>query len=124
MAAVSSARMPSFLSLWVTVKPGVPFSTRNDLMPARPADLSRVAHTTTPWARQPVVTKIFSPLSTHSSPSRAAVVCTMDGSEPQPGSVIAMARVSSRHFSNCSGVPAARRAALPSPPESRRKRTE
>ena len=86
--------MPSFFSLCATMKPGVPFSTRNDLIPPRPADLSIVAQTTTPSARQPVVTKIFSPFSTHSSPSSTALVCTRDGSEPQPGSVIAIASVS------------------------------
>ena len=84
-------------------------------MPPRPADLSIVAQTTTPSARQPVVTKIFSPLITHSSPSSTALVCTRDGSEPQPGSVIAIASVSPPHFAICSGVPAARSAALPRP---------
>ncbi len=108
--------MPSFFSLCGTSKPGVPFSTRNDLMPARPADLSIVAHSTTASARMPVVTKIFSPLITHSSPSRVAVVDTIEGSEPQPGSVIAMESVRWLHFSFCSGVPAADRAALPRPP--------
>ena len=64
-------------------------------MPARPADLSTVAQMTTPSARQPVVTKIFSPLITHSSCPRRGRPwhCTFEGSEPQPGSVIAMARV-------------------------------
>jgi hypothetical protein len=116
--------MPSFFSLWATSKPGVPLSIRKDLMPARPAFRSIVAHTTTPSARQPVVTKIFSPLMIHSSPSSTAVVCTREGSEPQPGSVIAMARVLSSHFAACSGVPAARSAALPRPPLPRRMRTE
>ena len=122
--AVSSARMPSFFSFPLTTKPGVSFSIRKDLMPARPADLSMVAQTTTPSQRQPVVTKIFSPLITHSSPSSTAVHCTIDGSEPQPGSVIAIDRVRSPHFSFCSGVPAARSAALPRPPLARRMRTE
>jgi hypothetical protein len=116
--------MPSFFSLCATVNPGVPFSTRNDLMPARPADLSIVAQTTTPSARQPVVTKIFSPFSTHSSPSSAAVVLTREGSEPHPGSVIAIASVRSPHFCFCASVPAACRAELPSPRSWRRRRTE
>ena len=93
-------------------------------MPARPADLSIVAQTITPSARQPVVTKIFSPFRTHSSPSSTAVVCTADGSEPQPGSVIAIASVRLPHFCFCSGVPAACSAALPRPPLPRRMRTE
>ena len=85
--------------------------------------MSTLAHTTTPSARQPVVTKIFSPSSTHSSPSRTAMVWTAFESEPQPGSVIAIASVLSRHFATCSGVPEACRAALPSPPLAWRMRT-
>jgi hypothetical protein len=125
MAAVSSARMPSFFSLCVTSKPGVPFSTRKDLMPPRPALLSTVAHTTTASQRQPVVTKIFSPLRIHSLvfSSRTAVVCTALESEPQPGSVIAMASVIGRQRAICSGVPEAMSAALPRPPRPRRMRT-
>jgi hypothetical protein len=83
--------------------------------------LSIVAQTTTPSARQPAVTKIFSPLSTHSfvASSSTAVICTIEGSEPQPGSVIAIASVRFCHFCCCSGVPAARRAELPRPPPGR-----
>jgi hypothetical protein len=116
--------MPSFFSLCATTKPGVPFSIRNDLMPARPADLSIVAHTTTPSALQPVVTKIFSPLITHSSPSRTAGGLHLRR-------IGAAARLGDRHrerepfhFSCCSGVPDARSAALPRPPFARRSRTE
>ena len=115
--------MPSFFSLWVTSKPGVPFMTMKLLMPARPAALEIVAHTTTPSARHPVVTKIFSPFSTHSSPSSVAVVCTAFESEPQPGSVIAMASVLPFQRVCWSGVPDARSAALPRPPLPRRMRT-
>ena len=95
-------------------------------MPARPAVLSTVAHTTTPVERQPVVTKIFSPFRIHSSVSSSstALVWTREGSEPQPGSVIAMARTSLPQRCFCSGVPAAERAALPRPPLSWRRRTE
>ena len=42
-------------------------------------------------ARDPAVTKIFSPLMTYSSPSRLAVVDTAAESDPKPGSVIAIA---------------------------------
>ncbi|SKU31897.1 Uncharacterised protein [Mycobacteroides abscessus subsp. abscessus] len=42
-------------------------------------------------AREPAVTKIFSPLMTYSSPSSLAVVETAAESEPKPGSVMAMA---------------------------------
>ena len=93
-------------------------------MPARPAALSSVAHATTPWQRTPPVTKIFSPLSTHMSPSRLAEVSTIDGSEPQPGSVIAIARKRWFHFLICSGVPAPSSAELPSPDLPRRMATE
>jgi hypothetical protein len=109
--------------LWVTSKPGVSFMTRKDLMPARPALLSIVAQTTTPSQRQPVVTKIFSPFSTHSSPSSTAVVWTALESDPQPGSVIAMARVFPPQRSICSGVPEARSAVFPRPPGVCRRRT-
>ena len=53
-----------------------------------------------------------------------AVVRICDGSEPQPGSVIAMARIRSPHFFFCSSVPAACSAALPRPRSWRRMRTE
>ena len=67
--------MPSFFSTFATVMPGVPASTTKDLMPARPADLSTVAHTTTKpsdfsSAPSPLVQKILVPFSTHWSPSR------------------------------------------------------
>jgi hypothetical protein len=56
--------MPSLCSVRTTSKPGVPFSTTNDLIAARPLLLSSVAQTTTASARSPDVTKIFSPLMT------------------------------------------------------------
>ena len=112
-AAVSLARMPSFFSLRVTSKPGVPFITTNDLIPAGPRCLSTVAQTTTPCARMPVVTKIFSPLMTQCSPSRRALVWIAFESEPQPGSVMAIESAVDPQRSFCSGVPAACSAALP-----------
>ena len=65
-------------------------------MPARPALLSTVAHTTTKPpgtcdAPSPAVQKIFVPFSTHSSPSRCAVVSIAAASLPALGSVIAIA---------------------------------
>ncbi len=59
----------------------------------------------------PLVMKVFEPLSTHSSPSRTAVVRMPRRSLPAPGSVIATAEIvaplanpgSQRAF--CSGVP-------------------
>jgi len=41
----------------------------------------------------PEVMKIFSPLTTYSSPSRRAVVLTAATSEPPPGSVMANAEI-------------------------------
>ena len=96
-------------------------------MPARPAERSRVAQTTTkPFdfsaAMRPLVQKILVPFSTQWSPSRTAVVWIAALSEPAPGSVIAMAphlgspsvkRERKRFF--CSGVPAAATAAPPRP---------
>ena len=64
IVAVSEARMPSLCSRRSTVMPGVSFMTTNDLIAARPSDLSSVAQTTTASQRPPAVTKIFSPSST------------------------------------------------------------
>src|SRR6185369_4442550 len=94
--AVSEARMPSLFSTLVTYIPGVPASTTNALIPARPAERSSVAHTTTKpsdfsAAMRPLVQKILVPFSTQLSPSRTAVVVIAELSDPQPGSVIAIA---------------------------------
>src|SRR5690606_21282981 len=72
--------------------------------------------TTTASQRWPPVQYIFSPLSTHSSPSSSAVVEMAAESEPAPGSVIAMAQYSLPNCSFCSAVPTAMIAALPRPP--------
>ena len=66
-------------------------------------------------AREPAVTKIFSPLITYSSPSSLAVVDTAAESEPNPGSVIAMAAQTRPSRSSCSSVATADTAALPRP---------
>src|SRR5574340_1512801 len=75
-----------------------------DLIAGRPRDLSRVAHTTMWLARDPAVTKIFSPLITYSSPSRVAVVDTAAESEPKLGSVIAIAAHTLPSRLSCSSV--------------------
>ena len=61
--------------------------------------------------------KIFSPLSIHSpvSRSKVAVVRMFAGSDPAPGSVIAIAIVCFFHFSICSGVATVLSTVLPSP---------
>ena len=56
IAAVSEALIPSFFSSRATLMPGVPCSTTNDLIAARPKPLSSVAQTTTESARAPEVT--------------------------------------------------------------------
>src|SRR3990172_2921876 len=128
--AVSLARIPSLCSNFETWQPGVPASTTNERIPALPADLSIVAQTTIkPWestsALCPLVTKIFSPLSTHSlvSLSSTAEVRMADVSDPACGSVIHMASKTGlspenllRNRSFCSSVPAAVTAAEPSIP--------
>ena len=91
ITAVSEALMPSLCSRRSTVTPGCSRGTMNDLIAARPSDLSSVAHTTMWVAREPAVTKIFSPLMTYSSPSSLAVVDTAAESEPKLGSVMAIA---------------------------------
>ncbi|SKV75999.1 Uncharacterised protein [Mycobacteroides abscessus subsp. massiliense] len=84
-------------------------------MAGRPLVLSRVAHTTMWVAREPAVTKIFSPLMTYSSPSSLAVVVTAAESEPKPGSVMAMAAHTLPNLSASSLVVTLDTAALPSP---------
>src|SRR5690348_23933 len=125
--AVSEARIPSLFSTRTTVIPGVWCSTTKGLIPARPALRSTVAHTTTKPSDfsadiNPAVQKILVPLITQSSISRCAVVVIAAASEPQPGSVIAIAadfglpcRKRLRNCAFCSGVPAAATAAPPNP---------
>src|SRR5215470_6096132 len=123
--AVSETRIPSLFSTRTTVIPGVLCSTTKGLIPARPALRSIVVQTTTKPSDfsadiNPAVQKILVPLITQWSPSRRAVVVIAAESEPQPGSVIAIAahfgfpwrkRLRNRIF--CSGVPAAATAAPP-----------
>ncbi len=108
--------MPSLSSRRSTVTPGCSRGTMNDLIAARPSDLSSVAQTTMWVARDPAVTKIFSPLMTYSSPSSLAVVVTAAESDPNPGSVIAIAaHTSLPSCSSCSSVATPEIAALPRP---------
>src|SRR5258705_3007442 len=115
MTAVSEALMPSLCSSRSTVPPGCSRGTMNDLIAARPGDLSSVAHTTMWLAGEPAVTKIFSPLITYSSPSSLAVVDTAAESEPNRGSVIAIAAHTLPSRSSCSSVATPDIAALPRP---------
>ena len=107
--------MPSLCSRRTTDTPSVSIGTTKLLIAARPALLSTVAHTTTWSAREPAVTKIFSPLMTYSSPSSVAVVLTAAESEPKLGSVIAIDAQTSLNFSSCSGLATAAIAAFPRP---------
>ena len=129
-ATVSLERMPSLCSCLAMFTPGVRPSTTNDLMPARPACESTVAHTTQKPSlslsdKLPLVMNTFSPLRIHSlvSGSSTAVVRIELLSEPAIGSVMAIAPhlgpPSANRFINrafCSGVATASTAAPPSPP--------
>ncbi len=65
-------------------------STRKQVTPpSAPFSLSVTAKTMQKSARSPPVMKVFSPLITHSSPSRTAAVRMLRASEPASGSVIA-----------------------------------
>ena len=57
--------------------------------PSAPFSLSVTAKTMTKSASLPPVMKVFSPLITHSSPSRPALVRMARASDPAPGSVMA-----------------------------------
>jgi hypothetical protein len=81
---VRSAYLPSIL---VAVRPGVPFSTTNVFTAS---SSSSRAKTTTRSAKVPLPIQRLAPLSTHSSPSRRAVVSSPRAtSEPPCGSVSA-----------------------------------
>ncbi len=106
--------MPSLCSSRTTsTPPGCSRGTTKLLIAARPRLLSTVAHTTMWVAREPAVTKIFSPLMTYSSPSRVAVVLTAAESEPKLGSVMAIAAHTLPNRSSCSSVATAAIAEFP-----------
>ena len=81
--------MPSLSSFLPIEKPGVSFSTTKEAWPRWPSVGSTVATTTVTSAMPPLEMKTFVPLSTHSSPSRLAVVRSEATSEPAPASVTA-----------------------------------
>ena len=65
-------------------------STRKQVTPpSAPFSGSVTAKTMQKSASLPPVMKVFSPVITHSSPSRTALVRIARASEPAPGSVIA-----------------------------------
>ena len=115
ITAVSDDRIPSLCSRRSTRIPGVSLVTRKDLIAARPRLLSSVAQTTIESARSPAVTKIFSPLRMYASPSLTAVVVTAAESEPNPGSVMAIAAQVPLNRSSCSSFATEAMAELPSP---------
>ena len=95
-SAVSCALRPTFSRFRPREKPGMPRSTTSRLMPFAPGASGSVRATTiTRSALMPLVMKVFDPLSTHPSPSRRAVVRMPCRSLPAPGSVIAIAVISS-----------------------------
>ena len=63
--------------------------TDSSVRPSRCRSGSVTAKTMVKSASSPPVMKVFSPLTTHSSPSRRAVVRIARASDPAPGSVIA-----------------------------------
>jgi hypothetical protein len=79
---VRSAILPSIL---VGVNPGVPFSTRKPLTWPSSTSLAQITVTS---AKVALPIHFFSPFSTHSSPSRRAVVFRpRETAEPTSGSV-------------------------------------
>ena len=96
-------------SIFVAVKPGVPFSRTNPMISS--LSTSR-AHTTMRSANVPLPIHCFFPLRTQWSPSRRAVVARPPAmSEPCSGSVRAKAPIDVRSAmpgsqrSRCSGEP-------------------
>ena len=87
--------MPTLSRLRPRVKPGVSRSTTSRLSPrCRLAGSVRTA-VITRSALIPLVMNVFAPLTTYSSPSTRAEVAIPARSEPAPGSVIAIAVISS-----------------------------
>jgi hypothetical protein len=109
-SAVSFALSPTFCSRRPRSNPGVPRSTAIRLTPCAPSSGAVLATTTTRSACSPLVMKVFCPLSMYESPSRTAVVRTPARSLPAPGSLIAIAVISSpeqkpgSHRLRCSSV--------------------
>ena len=110
-SAVSCAFWPIFLRLRPRLKPGRSVSTSTSVTPLAPADVSVLAATMTRSASPPLVMKVFCPLTTSSLPWRSAVVRIACRSLPVPGSVMAMAVITSplairgSHVRFCSSLP-------------------
>ena len=86
-ADVTEPLRPILGSFLPGTKPGMPFSTRKQVMPRVPASGSVLAVQMTTSAMAPDVIHILLPLSTKSSPSRTATVRVAPASEPASGSV-------------------------------------
>jgi hypothetical protein len=119
---VSLERHPSFSRCFDVVKPFVPCSTTNAVMPFCFDTSGFVrASTTQKPPTLPCVMNIFVPLMIQSSPSRLAVVRSPAESLPLPGSVRAHAASHSpraafgRYFFFCSSLPNASTCPVPSP---------
>jgi hypothetical protein len=83
---VSEARSPIFRSLRPTANPGVPFSTRKQLMPRLPLAGLVETNTTKRSAIPPLLTQHLAPLIENSSPAATAEVTMEPASLPAPGS--------------------------------------
>ena len=109
---VSDERTPSLSSFLPARNPLVPRSTMKAETPLLPLVRSVTAMTTAVSARRPLVMNVFDPLSTHSAPSRTAVVLVPPASEPALFSVSPQQPTLSplasgvRNFTFCSSVPA------------------
>ena len=94
-SAVSCAFWPIFFRLRPRLKPGRSASTSTRVTPLAPAVVSVLATTMTRSAMPPLVMKVFCPFTTSSLPFLSAVVRTPCRSLPVPGSVMAMAAITS-----------------------------
>ena len=110
-SAVSDVCWPILSIFFDFSKPAECASTKNSDVPLAPLPGSVIAATITRSAWMPLVIKIFEPFSTHSSPSRIALVRIPCTSDPAPGSVIAKAPTTSplairgNQCAFCSSVP-------------------
>ena len=84
---VEPAQMPSLFSVSRVVKPFIPFSSTNALMPLCPAAGSVFANTSAWSATEAYEIQFFWPFRTYTSPSRRAVERIDATSEPASGSV-------------------------------------
>ena len=88
---VSAACQPIFGSGSPNDSPGAGASTRNVLIPRRPASGAVFAATISTSARPALVMNILRPFSRYPAPSRTAELVMAATSEPEPGSVTASA---------------------------------